>query len=123
VGLREREASDQGIPVQIGRFPFAASGRAQAAGDTEGFVKLVARQDSGEVVGGHVVGPHAGELVAEVALAMRLHATIDDLAATIHIHPTFSEAVMEAAWAAQGTPIHIPRVRVRASGVGGRGLE
>jgi dihydrolipoamide dehydrogenase len=123
VGLREREASDQGIPVRIGRFPLAASGRAQAAGDTAGFVKLVARQDSGEVLGGHVVGPSAGELVAEVALAMRLHATLDDLAATIHIHPTFSEAVMEAAWAAQGTPIHIPRMRVRASGAVGRGSE
>jgi dihydrolipoamide dehydrogenase len=114
VGLREREAVDQGIGVRVGRFPFAASGRAQASGDSTGFVKIVARDDSGEVLGVHIVGQSAGDLIAEASLAIRLHATIDDLAETIHVHPTFSEAVMEAAWAAAGTPIHIPRVRVRS---------
>jgi dihydrolipoamide dehydrogenase len=114
VGLREREAVDQGIGLRIGRFPFAASGRAEASGDPNGFVKIVAREDSGEVLGVHILGQSAGDLIAEASLAIRLHATIDDLAETIHVHPTFSEAVMEAAWAAAGTPIHIPRVRVRS---------
>jgi len=113
VGLREREAADRGLSVRIGRYPFAASGRAQASGEMTGFVKIVAAEETGEILGAHVVGPSAGDLIAEACLAMRLHATIDDLAHTIHVHPTFSESVMEAAWAAAGTPIHILAGRVR----------
>ncbi len=113
VGRREREATDQGIAIRVGRFPFAASGRAQASGESTGFVKVVAREETGEVLGAHIVGQNAGDLIAEATLGMRLHATLDDLAATIHVHPTFSEALMEAAWAGLGTPIHIPRMRVR----------
>jgi dihydrolipoamide dehydrogenase len=116
VGLRESDATAQGIAVRIGRFPFAASGRAHASGETAGFVKIVAAHASGEVLGAHVVGPHAGDLIAEASLAMRLHATLDDLVATIHVHPTFSEAMLEAASAAQGTPIHVPRGRGQATG-------
>ncbi len=116
VGLREREAAGQGIAIRIGRYPHAASGRAQASGEPGGFVKLIAREDSGEILGAHIVGQNAGDLIAEASLAMRLRATIDDLANTIHVHPTFSESVMEAAWATAGTPIHIP---VRASGTRG----
>lgn len=118
VGLREREAADSGIGVRVGRFPFAATGRSQASGESTGFVKIVAREDSGEILGVHIVGPSAGDLIAEACLAMRLHATIDDLARTIHVHPTFSESMMEAAWAAAGAPIHIP---ARGSGVRDRG--
>jgi dihydrolipoamide dehydrogenase len=120
VGLREQEAKNQGIGVQTGRFPFAASGRAQASGESSGFVKIVAREGSGEILGVHIVGSNAGDLIAEASLAMRLHATIEDLAHTIHIHPTFSESVMEAAWAAAGNPIHIPRGS--GLGTGGRGI-
>jgi dihydrolipoamide dehydrogenase len=119
VGLGEQEAADRGLPVRIGRYPFAASGRAQASGDATGFVKIIAHQDSGEVLGVHIVGSSAGDLIAEACLAMRLHATIDDLAHTIHVHPTFSESIMEAAWVAAGTPIHVPRSRGQGSGVGG----
>lgn len=108
VGLREHEAREQGIAVQVGRFPFAASGRAVASGETQGFVKVVAREGSGEVLGVHIIGPNAGDLIAEGVLAMRLGATIEDIQATIHVHPTYSEAILEAAWAAAGTPIHLP---------------
>ena len=107
VGLREVDAAAHGVPVRVGRFPFAASGRAHASGETTGFVKIIAAAESGEVLGAHIVGQSAGDLIAEAALAMRLHATLDDIAATIHVHPTFSEAMLEAAWAARGTPIHV----------------
>jgi dihydrolipoamide dehydrogenase len=112
VGLREQQAVAAGRPVRSGRFPFAASGRAQASGHASGFVKLVADADSGEVLGAHIIGPAAGELIGEISLGMRFHATIDDLAATVHIHPTFSEALHEAAMLAAGTPIHVPPRRV-----------
>jgi dihydrolipoamide dehydrogenase len=108
VGLREQEAVAAGRTVRTGRFPFAASGRAQASGQAAGFVKLVADAESGEILGAHIIGPNAGDLISEISLGMRLHATIDDLAATVHIHPTFSEALHEAAMLAAGTPIHVP---------------
>jgi dihydrolipoamide dehydrogenase len=108
VGLREQEAVAAGRTVRTGRFPFAASGRAQASGQASGFVKLVADAASGEILGAHIIGPSAGDLIGEISLGMRLHATIDDLAATVHIHPTFSEALHEAAMLAADTPIHVP---------------
>ncbi|MBI4212740.1 MAG: dihydrolipoyl dehydrogenase [Chloroflexi bacterium] len=107
VGLHEAEARKGGIPVRIGRFPFAALGRAQASGDSTGFAKLIAHERSGEILGAHIVGPTASELINEMALAMRLRATLADVASTMHVHPTFSEALLEAAWVAAGTPIHI----------------
>ena len=79
------------------------------------------------MLGAHIVGPNAADLIAEASLAMRLHATLDDLVATIHVHPTFSEAMLEAASAAQGTPIHVPRGRehgtARGPGAGGQETE
>ena len=111
VGLRERDARSRGLPVTVGRFPLAASGRAAVSGDTAGFVKIVADEESREVLGVHIVGPGAGDLMGEASLAMRLRATIDDLADTIHVHPTFSEALLEAAWSAAGTPLHVPPLR------------
>jgi dihydrolipoamide dehydrogenase len=108
VGLREREATEQGIAVRIGRFPFAASGRAAASGEPVGFVKLVAEESSGRVLGVHIVGHGASDLIGEASLALRMGATLEDLAATIHVHPTFSEALGEAAWAAAGLPLHMP---------------
>jgi dihydrolipoamide dehydrogenase len=118
VGLHEAEAAAQGVPVRIGRFPFAANGRAAAAGEAGGFVKIIAHQETGEVLGCHIVGPNAGDLIAEASLAMTLHATIDQLAATIHVHPTFSEAMLEAAFVAQGTPVHIPPRPIRREAAG-----
>ena len=108
VGLGEQQAADQGIPVRVGRFPFAATGRAAASGETDGLVKIVAREDSGEILGVHIIGARAGDLIGEATLAIRLRARLHDLAHTIHPHPTFSEALMEAAWATLGAPIHIP---------------
>lgn len=113
VGLTEREAEAPGLSLKIGRFPFAALSRAGASGEGTGFVKLVARADTGEILGAHVIGPRAGDLVGEAALAIHLRATLQDLAETIHPHPTFCEALMEAAWAALGRPVHIPPHRER----------
>ena len=106
VGLTEREAQEKGYDVQIGTFPFFVLGRAKMAGETEGFVKIVAEKKYDEVLGVHMIGPRATELVAEATLALRLECTVEELVRTIHAHPTFSEAVGEAAHAAHGAAIH-----------------
>lgn len=100
VGLTEKAAREKGYELRIGRFPFLASGRAQAAGETEGFVKLIFDAKLGELLGAHLIGSQATELIAELVLARKLEATEEEIIDTIHPHPTFSEAVMEAA--AQG---------------------
>jgi len=106
VGLSEREASEKGMDVRVGRFFFAALGKASAIDETEGFAALVAEKASGRLVGGQVVGPHASDLIAEITLAVRLRLTARDVAATLHSHPTLAEAVMEAAHDAHGESIH-----------------
>lgn len=106
-GLTEREAKDKGQDVLIGKFPFAALGRAQAMGETDGFVKLITDPGTGLLLGAEIVGPDAGALIAECALAIEMGATARDLALTIHTHPTLPEAVMEAAKAVYGEAIHI----------------
>lgn len=105
VGLTEKEAEAQGIKVITGRFPFAASGRATTLGENEGYVKLVADED-GTVIGGQIVGKDASELISEVALAIEMGATLEDIGLTIHPHPTLPEAVMEAAEAAYKKATH-----------------
>lgn len=107
VGLTERAAKEKGMTVKIGKFPFQASGKAQAMGETDGFVKLLFNEPHGEIVGAHIIGSEATEMIAELGLAITLEATYDDIASTIHAHPTLSEAVMEATEAAQGHAIHI----------------
>jgi dihydrolipoamide dehydrogenase len=107
VGLTEREAQEKGFDVQIGTFPFGVLGRAKMAGESEGFVKIVADKRYDEVLGIHMIGPRATELVAEATLALRLECTVDALVHTIHAHPTFAEAVSEAAHAAHGAAIHM----------------
>ena len=102
IGLTEERAKEQGLDVNVGKFPFLASGKAQALGETEGFVKLITGKKHGEVLGCHMVGEHVTELIAEVGLAMRLEATADEIIATIHAHPTLSEAVHESALGTQG---------------------
>ena len=114
VGLTEADARQQHGEVIVGRFPFQALGRARAFGDTDGFVKVVAGAARQELLGMHVIGPGASDLVAEGALAIQLEATLGDLRETIHAHPTFPEATAEAAWAAINQPIHMPLQRVRA---------
>ena len=107
VGLTESQAKQAGYDVRIGSFPFKALGRARMAGETDGFVKIVAEKKYDEVLGVHIIGPRATELIAEAVLALRLECTVDELIKTIHAHPTMSEAVGEAAHAAHGAAIHI----------------
>ena len=107
VGLTERAAKEKGLKVKIGKFPFQASGKAQAVGETDGFVKLLFNDPHGELVGAHIIGSDATEMIAEMGLAITLEATYDDIASTIHAHPTLSEAMFEATEAALGHPIHI----------------
>ena len=107
VGLSEAEAQAQGRAVRVGRFPMAALGRAQASGEADGFVKLVADAETHKLLGGQVIGPAAGELIATITLAISLGATAEQVGHTIFAHPTFAEAVGEAAEAAFGSPVHI----------------
>jgi len=106
VGLTEDEASEEGFEPAVGTFPFRASGRALTTGDSEGFVRVVADEDSGFLLGAQIVGPEASELVAELGLAIEMGATLEDVAATIHTHPTLAESTMEAAEHALGHAIH-----------------
>lgn len=107
VGLSELQAKAGGFDVRIGTFPFKALGRARMAGETDGFVKIVADKKYDEVLGVHIIGPRATELIAEAVLALRLECTVEELIKTIHAHPTMTEAVGEAAHAAHGAAIHI----------------
>jgi dihydrolipoamide dehydrogenase len=107
VGLTEAQAREQGYDVLVGRFPFLASGRALAYGDRTGWVKIVGEAKYGEVLGLHIVGPHASDLILEGGMALSLEATLEEIEATIHAHPTLGEAIAEAALAAQGRALHI----------------
>jgi len=107
VGLTEAEAKKRGFEVRTGQFPFGVLGRAKMAGETEGFVKIVADTKYDEVLGVHMIGPRSTELVAEAVLALRLECTVEELIRTIHAHPTFSEAVGEASHAVHGAAIHM----------------
>ncbi|WP_158058477.1 dihydrolipoyl dehydrogenase [Halorussus halophilus] len=106
VGLTEAEAEEQGFEPAVGKFPFNASGRALTTGHADGFVRIVADEPSGFILGAQIVGPEASELIAEIGLAIEMGATLEDVAATIHTHPTLGEAVMEAAENALGHAIH-----------------
>ena len=105
--MREREAVERGYEVRVGTFPFGVLGRAKMAGESDGFVKIVAEKKYDEILGVHMIGPRSTELVAEAVLALRLECTVDELIKTIHAHPTFSEAVGEAAHATHGAAIHL----------------
>jgi dihydrolipoamide dehydrogenase len=106
-GLTEAAAKAKGLNYKVGKFPFTAVGKAVAAGDTEGFVKVVADAKTGEIYGVHIIGNEATELIAEYGLAMNLEATVDEVHHSIHAHPTLSEALGEAALATLGQAIHI----------------
>jgi len=106
VGLTEAEAKDQGYETKIGRFPFSASGRAVGMGEPVGMVKMVSEAGSGEILGTHILGPHASDLIAESVIAIEMGATAEDLDLTIHAHPTLPEAVQEAALGTTGKMIH-----------------
>ena len=108
-GLSEAEAKAKGLDILVGKFPFAASGRALSTGESEGLVKLIADKKTQVVLGVHIVGPEASDLISEAALAIELGATLDDLVLTVHPHPTLPEALMEAAEVAKGTPVHVAK--------------
>ncbi|MGM0890433.1 MAG: dihydrolipoyl dehydrogenase [Bacillota bacterium] len=107
VGYTEQQAKDEGIEVVAAKFPYAGNGRALSLDSTEGFVKLVTRKEDGLVIGGQVVGANASDLISELGLAVETGLTAEDIAMTIHAHPTLGEMTMEAAEVALGTPIHI----------------
>ena len=106
VGLTEKEVAAAGGECKTGKFPFAATGRAKAMEDTSGFVKVVADARSDQILGVHIIGPHASELITEAVVAIEFHASAEDLARTIHAHPTLSEAVHEAALSVDSRGIH-----------------
>jgi len=107
VGMTEKQAKEAGYELKIGKFPFSASGKAKAAGNSEGFVKLIFDAKYGELLGGHLVGAGVTELVAELVAVRKLETTGHEIIKTIHPHPTMSEAIMEAAAAAYGEVIHL----------------
>ncbi|MDB4438061.1 dihydrolipoyl dehydrogenase [bacterium] len=106
VGKTERALKEEGIDYKVGKFPYQALGKAQASGETEGFVKLLFGKEHGEVLGAHIIGENATDLISEMGLALSLEATIDDIHATIHAHPTLAEAIHEATLDAEGHAIH-----------------
>ena len=107
VGATEEQLKASGVAYRVGKFPFTANGRARAMNMTDGFVKILADTATDRVLGVHIVGPNAGDLIAELALAMEFGASAEDIARTCHAHPTLNETVKEAALAVDGRPIHI----------------
>ncbi|HVB31109.1 MAG TPA: dihydrolipoyl dehydrogenase [Gemmatimonadaceae bacterium] len=107
VGLTEQEVKAAGRDYRVGKFPYSANGRARSMGETSGFVKFVADARTDELLGGHIIGPNASELIAEVVLGFEYRATSEDIGITVHAHPTLSEATKEAALAALGRALHI----------------
>ena len=107
VGLTERAAKDKGLKYKVGKFPFMASGKALAVGESEGFVKIIFGEPHGEILGAPILGAHATEMIAELGLAIEMEATHEELISTIHAHPTLSESIHEAAEQSRGHAIHI----------------
>ncbi|NJD09389.1 MAG: dihydrolipoyl dehydrogenase, partial [Gemmatimonadetes bacterium] len=106
-GLTEQAARERGLDVEVGSFPWSANGRARTAGEAEGFVKIVRDRKYSEILGAHIVGPSASELIGEFILGRHLESTVEEMEAAMHPHPTLSEAIAEAALAALGRAIHI----------------
>jgi dihydrolipoamide dehydrogenase len=107
VGLTEAEARARGYDVRVGTFPFGVLGRARISNERDGFVKIVAEKKYDEILGVHMIGARATELVAEATMMLRLECTVEELIRTIHAHPTMAEGIAEAAHATHGAPIHL----------------
>lgn len=107
VGLTEDQAKEQGYDIEVGKFPFVGNGRALAAGHAEGFVKVIRDKQYSEILGAHIVGAHATEMIAEFVIGRHLESTVEEMEKAMHPHPTLSEAIAEGALAALGRPIHI----------------
>jgi dihydrolipoamide dehydrogenase len=106
VGLTETRAKEAGYNVKVGKFPFTANSRASIVGQHEGFIKIVSDADYGEILGVHIIGPQATELIAEAVAAMEMEATVEDLVWTIHAHPTLAEAMLDASNSVYGMAIN-----------------
>ena len=106
IGKTEEELKNLSIKYKIGKFPFMANSRAKAINEPQGFVKIIADEKTDKVLGAHIIGPNAGEMIAEIAIAMEFGASSEDIARTCHAHPTFSEAIKEAALSVDKRPIH-----------------
>ncbi|MFB3132958.1 MAG: FAD-dependent oxidoreductase, partial [Rhodothermales bacterium] len=106
IGLTEKQAREAGHKVKTGEFPFSAIGKAMIMGETEGFIKIVSEANYDEVLGIHIIGPKATELIAEAGLGLRLETTVEEISRTVHAHPTLSEAMMEAAHSVYDEAIH-----------------
>ena len=106
VGKTEEQLKEEKKSYKVGKFPFLANSRAKVNNETEGFVKILADSSTDRVLGVHIIGPHAGEMIAEMAIAMEFGASSEDIARTCHAHPTFSEAIKEAALSVEKRQIH-----------------
>jgi dihydrolipoamide dehydrogenase len=106
VGLTEQQVKERDIPYCVGTYPFTGAGRARCMGETDGFVKLIAHSKTDRILGIHIIGPRAADMIAEGVLAMAFDASSEDIARTVHGHPTFSEALMEAAMAVRKCSIY-----------------
>ncbi|HLA50504.1 MAG TPA: dihydrolipoyl dehydrogenase [Thermodesulfovibrionia bacterium] len=109
VGLGEKQALDKGYRIKIGRFQFRALGKAHAIGEISGLIKIIADEQNDKILGAHIIGPHASDLIHEIALAVNKGLTVKDIADTIHAHPTLSEGIMEAAEDVHDSAIHVPK--------------
>lgn len=107
VGLTEAQAREKGLDIEVGKFPWVGNGRALAGGHTDGFVKVIRDKEYSEILGAHIVGPHATELIAEFVIGRHLESTVEEMDKAMHPHPTLSEAVAEAALGALGRTIHL----------------
>jgi len=107
IGLTEEQAKEQGLDYQVGRFPFSANGRARASNETDGFVKIIRDKKYGEILGAHIVGGHASEMIHELILARTNEYTVEEIDLAIHAHPTLSEGIAEAALDSLGRAVHI----------------
>jgi dihydrolipoamide dehydrogenase len=107
VGLTEEQCKEKKLEYQVGRFPFSANGRARASNETEGFVKIIRDRKHGEILGAHIVGGHASEMIHELGLARENEYTVEEIDLAIHAHPTLSEAIAEAALDSMGRVLHI----------------
>jgi dihydrolipoamide dehydrogenase len=106
IGLTEQQCKEQKLNYKVGKFPFSANGRARTAGETEGFVKIIRDAKYGEILGAHIIGAHATEMIHELAVARENEFTVEEVDLAVHAHPTLSEAVAEAALDSMGKMIH-----------------
>ncbi|GBE03800.1 dihydrolipoyl dehydrogenase [bacterium BMS3Abin09] len=109
VGIREKQAVEKGLKYRVGRFQFRGLGKSHAMGEIEGLIKIIADEETDKILGAHIIGTHASDLIHEIAVAMENGLTTKDIARTIHAHPTLSEGVMEAAEDVHDMAIHCPR--------------